>query len=318
MIIKKIKSIIYINNVKVDKIKYVNNNKHIFKLCNGDEILRKNVKDVSVECECGCVYNLKYFNNKLIEKKWTCRSCRTKGEKNPMYGRKMSKEEKDKRSKDMMGDKNHFYGKKHSNKFKKKLSEKRKGKWGIGNNNAMYGINVYDVLVEKYGNEAANKMWIDKSKKHSTRMSGRNNPMFNVHLTGRTFTTEHRKNLRLSTIKRISVNMKDGYQLVPAFNKEACLLFDRISVSNNIFIQHAMNGGEYFIKDLGFWVDGYDKNNNIVYEFDEKRHFDVDGNLSEKDINREIEIVKKLNCKFIRIKYNDVKILEKNNFKIKY
>ena len=47
-------------------------------------------------------------------------------------------------------------------------------------------------------------------------------------------------------------------------------------IANEIFgwkLRHAMNGGEYYIKELGYWVDGYDKENNIIYEFDEHQHF---------------------------------------------
>jgi len=315
---EKIISTIYMEGVKIDKIKYVNKNKHVFLLDNGIEILRKDIKNIDVKCDCGYVYNLKCFSNRLINKKWSCRSCRVSGGNNPMYGKKMSEKEKKKKSKSMMGKKNHFYGKRHKKQFKEKLSKERRGVWCVGENNPMYGKNVYDILVEKYGDEISNKMWSEKSKRQSILMSGENNPMFGVHLTGRTFTLEHRKNLRLSTIKRISENMKNGYQLIPAFNKNSCLLFDKISNSNDIFIQHAMNGGEYFIKELGYWLDGYDKNNNVVYEFDEKRHFDIDGNLLEKDIIRQSEIVKKLKCKFIRIKYDEIQLLEKTNFKINY
>ena len=41
---------------------------------------------------------------------------------------------------------------------------------------------------------------------------------------------------------------------------------DKISEEKNVKIQHAMNGGEYYIKELGYWLDGYDIENNVVYE----------------------------------------------------
>jgi hypothetical protein len=65
-----------------------------------------------------------------------------------------------------------------------------------------------------------------------------------------------------------------------------------------------MNGGEFYIEKLGFWVDGYDKENNIIYEYDEKHHFDKNGKLLECDSNRQYEIENFLKCEFIRIKYN--------------
>jgi len=108
------------------------------------------------------------------------------------------------------------------------------------------------------------------------------------------------KNIRLKTLERIKNNLKNGYQIIPNFNPKACEIFDKISEKKNIKIQHAMNGGEYYIKKLGYWVDGYDKENNVVYEFDEKYH---DSEIQkEKDLVREQEIINLLKCKFIRIK----------------
>lgn len=108
--------------------------------------------------------------------------------------------------------------------------------------------------------------------------------------------------LRLKKLQLIKKNLENGYQIIPGFNKKACELFDKISKEKNIHIQHAMNGGEYYIKELGYWIDGYDIQNNVVYEYDEKAHF-IKGKLKEKDINRQKEIKKLLKCKFIRIKF---------------
>jgi very-short-patch-repair endonuclease len=74
----------------------------------------------------------------------------------------------------------------------------------------------------------------------------------------------------------------------------------------NIHIQHAMNGGEYGIPELGYFVDGYDKDNNTVYEFDEKHHYLPNGELRECDKNRQKEIEDFLKCKFIRIKEDEI------------
>jgi hypothetical protein len=72
-------------------------------------------------------------------------------------------------------------------------------------------------------------------------------------------------------------------------------------LESGINIQHAENGGEFHIKELGYWVDGYDKENNTVYEWDEKSHY-INGELREKDLIRQKEIKAFLNCKFIRIR----------------
>ena len=54
-------------------------------------------------------------------------------------------------------------------------------------------------------------------------------------------------------------------------------------------------------------MDGFDKENNTVYEYDERCHFDRNGNLKSVDIKRQQEIQEFLRCKFIRIK--DEKII---------
>jgi len=77
---------------------------------------------------------------------------------------------------------------------------------------------------------------------------------------------------RLNMINIINYRLKNNYQITPNFNPKACEIFDKISLKENIHIQHAMNGGEFYIKELGYWIDGYDVKNNVVYEFDEKYH----------------------------------------------
>ena len=116
---------------------------------------------------------------------------------------------------------------------------------------------------------------------------------------GRIVSEETKRKHRLNAIKRIP--QKDG-RIIPSFNTKACEYFDKLMLENKCHIQHAMNDGEYHIKELGYWVDGYDKENNIVYEWDEKHHFKYGGTLKEKDINRQKEIEEFLKCKFIRIK----------------
>lgn len=109
---------------------------------------------------------------------------------------------------------------------------------------------------------------------------------------------ETRKKLRLILVNKLKMIDKKFH---PPYNKKGCEYFNKLMEETGIEIQHAENGGEFHIEELGYWVDGYDKENNTVYEWDEKSHY-VNGELKEKDIIRQNNIEKFLNCKFIRIR----------------
>ncbi len=115
--------------------------------------------------------------------------------------------------------------------------------------------------------------------------------------TGRHHRTESKLIMRQNAIKRIEEN---NGQLTVFYNKKACEYFNQLMEQTGNHIQHAENGGEFRV--IGYFVDGYDVKNNIVYEYDEKHHFNSDGILKEKDIQRQREIEEFLGCTFIRIK----------------
>jgi hypothetical protein len=120
---------------------------------------------------------------------------------------------------------------------------------------------------------------------------------------GRTHTNSTRKKQRISTLQYLE---KTKGQVVPRYNINSIPLIENKSYELGITdIQHAENGGEYYIKELGYFVDGYSKEKNIVIEVDESYHFDSNGKLKEADIHRQQEIENLLGCEFIRIPYND-------------
>lgn len=92
----------------------------------------------------------------------------------------------------------------------------------------------------------------------------------------------------------------NGNQVIPSYNPIACKLIDEYGNANGYNFQHAMNGGEYHIKELGYFVDGYDKDKNIVLEYQEKRH----NYTTEKDLRRKKEIIEFLKCRFIEMWYD--------------
>ena len=187
----------------------------------------------------------------------------------------------------------------YSEEALRKNSDSNKGK--IPWNKRRTGVYSEETLKEM--SKIKRKSWEDpnsglnsdsRSKKLSDKMKELwedPNSVFNSDLRG--------KKIRIAAIKRI----EDRYgQAVPNYNPDACKLIDEYGDNNNYNFQHAENGGEYHIKELGYWVDGYDKDKNVVIEIDESSHFDYKGDLKEKDIQRQKEIEKYLNCEFIRIK----------------
>lgn len=118
--------------------------------------------------------------------------------------------------------------------------------------------------------------------------------------TGRKHTKSTKKKQRISTLHYIE-NMTG--QLAPRYNINSISIIEEYGSKHGYNFQHAENGGEYHIKELGYFVDGYDKDKNVVIEIDEPHHFDSNGELKERDKIRQNEITEYLGCKFIRIKY---------------
>lgn len=75
------------------------------------------------------------------------------------------------------------------------------------------------------------------------------------------------------------------------YNEGACKFIDEINNKFGYNLQHALNGGEVIVS--GFSLDGYDKNKNIVFEYDEPKH--NKRCQVEKDKIRQEIILEKLN-----------------------
>jgi len=113
-------------------------------------------------------------------------------------------------------------------------------------------------------------------------------------LTGRPrvpFTEENIKNIRESRIKYIEKCFNNGEPLTPCIGKNETKILNQIEKDENIKLIR-----QYPFR--GYFIDGYDKENNIVYEVDEKYHL----KQQQKDLRRQQEIIKYLGCEFVRIK----------------
>jgi hypothetical protein len=109
-------------------------------------------------------------------------------------------------------------------------------------------------------------------------------------------TEEHKRKIRLAVLESIK---KCKGQVSPRYNPDACKVIDEYGKLHGYNFQHAENGGEFYIKELGYWVDGYDKEKNTVIEYYESYHHDE---KRERDVRRQKEIVEHLKCNFIILK----------------
>jgi hypothetical protein len=172
-------------------------------------------------------------------------------------------------------------GRNKSEKMRKASSESKKGK-----NNYFYGM-----IGDK--NPARNPETRKKLKEYQNR-------------------PEIKEKKRKLYVERMNVIAYKGGQF---FNKNACKFMDEWGPKNGFSFQHAMNGGEFYVE--GYWVDGYDKKQNVVFEYDEKKHhfYNIKNmKRTEKDLIRMKRIQTSLKCKFIRYNesLNKIEIYEYN------
>lgn len=304
-----------------------------------EKIRRSCFGECEIQCnECGDFSKIKKIQTYHLKKEYFCAKCNHKGEKNPMYGKTFSDEYKKKLSEKYSGVNNPFFGKHHTEKTKEKISSANKGKL-IGEKNPMYGVNVYEMIEKNDGKEKLEKIknkiseackgekngfygkhHTDEVKKHLSETLKKSENLKNV-FKDEEWKKKHREGMlnseklkqsrqsdeyRNKKRQQFSNCMKLGTKPKTCFNPKACKVFDKIMEEKGVFIQHAMNGGEYLVEGLGYWLDGYDEKNNVAYEYDEKHHF-INGELRESDKKRQKQIEEKLNCKFIRLKDEDYK-----------
>jgi predicted RNA-binding Zn-ribbon protein involved in translation (DUF1610 family) len=79
-----------------------------------------------------------------------------------------------------------------------------------------------------------------------------------------------------------------GAYLTTRYNPSACVFMDTYGSLNGYIFQHAKNIREYQVGR--YFLDGYDKDKNVVFEYDEQHHF-RGGKLMPKDIVRQSKII---------------------------
>lgn len=148
----------------------------------------------------------------------------------------------------------------------------------IGQNNPQYG-KPGNRLGLRFSNETRKKM----SQYRQMHQFGSDNPFY-----GRKHNEQTLRKMREHRLNGVS----------PAFNPLACQKIDEYGKQHGYTFQHALNGGE--VKVIGYSLDGYDKEKNVVIEYYERHHNKPI--QQKKDEVRKQRIVKHLGCKFIELR----------------
>jgi len=164
------------------------------------------------------------------------------------------------------------------------IARKKIGNANRGSKNGMYGKHAVN-----YGKKDSS----ETIRKKQLAMRGKKNPFYN-----HKHTDESKKKIRLAIIK--SLQERCGGGICPKYNPIACQIIDKYGQTRGYNFQHALNGGEFYIKELGYWVDGYDKQKNVVIEYYEKCHRRTKEKIRDK--KRINEIINLLGCRVVILK----------------
>ncbi len=110
------------------------------------------------------------------------------------------------------------------------------------------------------------------------------------------YSEETLKEMRLSRLKYLKTLNGQCY---PNHNPVACEIICWFNMYYGFNFCHAENGGEVCVG--GYFPDGIDETRKTIIEIDEKHHFNSDGKLKLKDVQRQ-NYLESLGYKFIRVR----------------
>ena len=178
----------------------------------------------------------------------------------------------------------------------------------------MLGKKLSKETLEKLSKLNANKQFSEETRlKISKKLSGSNNPMF-----GKKLSDDHKKKLSgkipwnkgqqgqqkdtpetrfkksIGAIKHINSHLRDGKKVTPMVGKNEMLIIDQIE---NIINLKGISESKDLFNRCSKWPDRYYEKYNLCVDVLENHHFDkLTGELSKKDLRREIIIAWKLGC----------------------
>ena len=229
------------------------------------------------ECKKDIIGNDKWYCEDAHRKRRLCKNCRIKGERNPNYKIPVSEERKEKQ--------------------RQALSLRPTSEW------YWYGKHLSDSHKQNISISNSGKK---RSPQHIDYM--RHIARGNSHRRGIPHDAESKRKMRIA--RALYAMRNAGTKICPAFNETACEYFDWLNKWNGWSGRYATNGGEHFLKDLGYWVDYYEPKENVVIEWDEYKHHYKDEKLRDKDVIRMKQIKEALKCRFYRVNEKTRELVE--------
>jgi hypothetical protein len=115
---------------------------------------------------------------------------------------------------------------------------------------------------------------------------------------------ETKRRLRLAQISYL----KSTCGIMPTFNKSACEFFEKFDLTHDTSGRYATNSGEFYIKELGYWVDYINFDLKLIIEWNENKHY-KNGSLNDRDVKRQKEILQIFSeYDFVQLKHDDTKM----------
>lgn len=227
-----------------------------------------NIDKLEKNCpKCGNtqIYNNRKIFNRSIKGSWLCKKCATK-ESSKCVDRSFqkTKEYREKMSKSCSG-------KKHTNQTKEKLKKAAKEQWKNNREKMLKILKSDDYIIKQINSQKLKWNNIEFRKKMSV-----------IHNSD-----EYRKKRREIVLKHLK-NKLNGK--LSSYNKKACEFIDKINKNFNWNLKHALCAeGEFEV--CGFLVDGYDNEKNIIFEYDEPKHYYSNNKLKNDDLYRQNIII---------------------------
>jgi hypothetical protein len=159
----------------------------------------------------------------------------------------------------------------------KPCAETTKQKIGLANKGNEHSEVSKKLISEgMIGNK--NSKGISRSEETRTKISDSVKKSYNEDL---------RTKRRVVRVKQIVENNGISH---PSYNREACEFFKSFDEQNKTKGRYAVYGnGEFYIEQLGYWVDYFNLDLKLIMEFDEKHHY-LQGKLKHKDVIRQKQI----------------------------